>query len=398
MSGQNLRDAVHKRLSQNFAYARIAADLVIQETSDNFNLILQSKPEKIYTGVLLTELFWEFIGAENYLEKIRQDPFRSYKIERINRHNPRNDKTVYLNLQLSPLEEDDFLLLIEDDSEFGQLEQTLVQERNELRLAQQQLATANFRLRQLDHLKSLFFSMAAHDLRSPLMVIHGYADLIHYLVNEDLPNELLLNKIDANSTLAEVNDYLDVIRVQTSWLENIIHNLIDLNCIDGDKLHLDVVERDLNDFVNETVDIMRPMAKLNTLTLVANIPETTNIVSIDPQRVGQILQNLIGNAIKYTPEGGEIHVTVRPDIENGVDVAIIDNGRGMTETQLENVFQLYYRTDDARRSDIRGSGLGLFIVRTLVEAHKGRVDVKSALGEGSAFSFWLPYAAPAKDT
>ena len=103
------------------------------------------------------------------------------------------------------------------------------------------------------------------------------------------------------------------------------------------------------------------------------------------------MQNLIGNAIKYTPPMGQVCVKLSASAEE-VCVAVSDTGRGMPPNQLSDIFDLYYRTDSARESSIKGTGLGLYIVSTLVKAHGGKIQATSELGKGSTFTFWLPRA------
>ncbi len=113
-------------------------------------------------------------------------------------------------------------------------------------------------------------------------------------------------------------------------------------------------------------------------------------IRVDPERIRQILYNLINNAIKYTPEGGR--VLVRTWAADGMAyIQVADTGRGMSEEEKAQLFQIYYRTEEARRSDISGTGLGLFIVHTMVEAHKGSIDVETQLEQGTRFTVRLPY-------
>jgi two-component system phosphate regulon sensor histidine kinase PhoR len=131
--------------------------------------------------------------------------------------------------------------------------------------------------------------------------------------------------------------------------------------------------------------------RLQNITLLLELEPPELMVAADPQRMRQITNNLIGNAIKYTPSGGEISITTH--IEDGEAVLVVaDNGRGMTAEQTEKVFQPYYRTQEAKSSNALGSGLGLYIVKSLVEAQNGRVDVTSEVGTGSIFTVYLPLA------
>jgi signal transduction histidine kinase len=140
--------------------------------------------------------------------------------------------------------------------------------------------------------------------------------------------------------------------------------------------------------VRDAIDMLRPLADAQALALESEIPDDLPNVLADPPRIQQVLSNLVGNAIKFTPRGGRITVRATPDAVE-VRLAVIDTGPGIPTDHLPHVFGRFWQ---ARTSDTRGIGLGLAIARGIVEAHRGRIWVESRLGEGSAFYFTVPVA------
>ncbi|MGZ3596865.1 MAG: sensor histidine kinase, partial [Syntrophales bacterium] len=146
----------------------------------------------------------------------------------------------------------------------------------------------------------------------------------------------------------------------------------------------------LSPIIEKSVLKLSPLAKNKRMEIVLEITEDIPPLRIDIERIEEVFQNLLDNALKYTPEGGKIIVSVRNDDENGtVEVSVSDTGRGIPEDGLMEVFDKFKRVDD-RRGAVIGTGLGLAIVRHIINAHGGHIWVKSKVGEGSTFTFSLP--------
>jgi two-component system phosphate regulon sensor histidine kinase PhoR len=221
--------------------------------------------------------------------------------------------------------------------------------------------------------------MAAHDIRAPLTVIRGYAEILSTMAETDL----------TEINFADFNEFLNTIRVQTDWLDTIINNILGLDQIENDQLILHIVPCDLKNVLVDTCDMMQATARLNQRTLTYSMADGEAIVAGDQQRLQQILQNLIGNGIKYNRSGGTVHIDLSTT-ENMAVVTVADSGFGIAPDQLPFIFELYYRTESAQQSQVRGTGLGLFIVKTLVEAHHGSIDVVSRTDVGTTFTVSLP--------
>ena len=365
--------------SHRLAFAQLAPDLTLVQHSPNF-LVLLEKPEWHVVGQPIVELLGEFVGAEAMLQLVLQGDLPAYNLEFVNRIQE-DESVVYLNFQVTALDEHQpgrgLLMIVEDVTEFGRLQQTLTQDRNELLLLQKQLAQTNEDLHRSNQLKSLFLSMAAHDLRSPLSIINGYAELLQRLflkdeTSENIPRYILNIETQSKRMNRLVNDLLDLDLIERGELR------LNLKVYDLVKLVQDVAEAEKLNFSNREIEIRLPYLPINLM--------------LDSEKISRILHNLINNAYKYTPESG--HITIlAAHTEDEAIFQIMDNGQGMNPEQIENLFQPYYRTEDAQSSKIEGRGLGLYIVKMLVEAHYGRIEVESVLGKGSTFTVYLPLDA-----
>ena len=357
------------------AFAQLSADLIILDSTPNLETLIHLPLDEV-VGQPLTEVFYEFAGVESELLAILAGA-AAYKLERINRVSPAGE-ILYFDFEIAPLgahsSEPGLLLIVTDMTAFGRLEQSLVQERNELRLAEQRLARANQELRRLDRLKSIFLSMAAHDLRAPVTIIRGYTELLLQAVSD--PADDMWQR-------------LQTVRLQAEWLDNTINNVLDLDQIENDRLRLHCVPCFLDAICQDMVALLQPMAILNEQTLTLRLPEEPILVNASPPRLRQILQNLLGNAIKYTPSGGHIEVALSAE-PTRAHLAVSDNGQGISPEARMHLFELYYRAGDESSRSVGGTGLGLYIVKVLVEAHGGSVSVNSARGQGTTFTVSLP--------
>lgn len=375
-----LSESVARNLQQNrrLAFAQIGPDLIFRQVSPGF-LKMVNRSQLSPVGEPLTEVLWEFVGSEPLLEQIVSGERSTYRLEHVNVMDETGEPR-YRTLQVAPIDESNptegLLLIIEDSSEYGQLHQHLVQDRNELRLLRQQLALANEELRQLNQLKSLFLSMAAHDLRSPLTSIRGFS-------------ELLLDEVDSGIQ----QEFLEIIVTQADRMQRLIGDFLDLDQIERGELVIEAEYCNVIQITSDVVAALRPMVSAKRQTLQLNLPSQPILIWADPDRLSQILYNLIGNSLKYSLEGGAIDVAVRR-VDKEVEFEISDSGLGISAEETGRLFNLYYRSDGVRHSKITGTGLGLYIVKMLVEAHNGHVTVKSQPGRGSTFIVRLPAGQP----
>lgn len=236
---------------------------------------------------------------------------------------------------------------------------------------------------QLEEMKVDFVSMAAHELRTPLTAIRGYASLLqmHYSSHlEDTAKELLTRLI-----------------VSTTNLANLIDNLLSVSRIERNSMIIDTKPIDLPIILTDIFESFRPQAQTRHQTFTLSMPEQLPKVMADPFRIGQVFINLIGNAINYTPENGAISVNVQ-NKGTHLEIAIQDSGEGIPAEALPRLFTKFFRVSGSLEQGSKGTGLGLYITKSIIEMHHGKIWAESTLNKGSLFTFTLPTATQAEVT
>jgi len=244
----------------------------------------------------------------------------------------------------------------------------------------QELAVANERLKELDHLKSDFVSHVSHELRTPLTAIKGAVDLV-------------LREIAGPLTEKQIH-YLTRVRSNTQHLAGLINDLLDLSKIESGRIEVKSSRVSLTGLVHEAVEALRPVAAEKVIALEASIREPSILVWADRDKINQVLMNLIGNAIKFTPVQGRITVSASRNGEESVQVSISDTGPGVPPNDREKIFAKFYQIAEVNGENSKGTGLGLAISKALVELHGGKIWVESEPSRGSTFYFTLPLSAP----
>lgn len=351
--------------------------------------------QRIFTGTVLQEsllqIVPELIGCEDVLQEVLGGTLPRFELAWINRDIP-EEGTLYLNLVVLP-QVDEFgqnsglIVIIQEVSDIGQISQELAQRRNELRLLQQDLqaknealAAANAELENLSNLKTLFVSIAAHELRSPLTSISGYLEL----VLENLYGPLNQNQRHA----------LEVAEHSVNRLKTITDNLLVATRIEAGQLEVFLQPANLTELVNRVAAEFEPQIAAKSQSLTIHSTSEQPMILCDSSLVNQIIANLMSNAIKYTPIGGEISMSVAESQGDAgyLQLAIADNGVGISAADLPQLFEQFSRTQTARLARTEGAGLGLYITRSLAEALCGRVWVESELNQGSTFFVTFPIA------
>lgn len=381
-SAEALSPEFEQFVTDRIGWIFVDNDLLIQRWSENVSELIQTDMRD-KRGVRLSDVFQAFIGIDDVLHGILGGESSNFVLERIN-IGEGNEFREYVDVKVSRFDNErrhaGLIVIIEKTTSFGRLEQILVQERNELRLAQRRLAAANAELRRLDNLKTLFLSMAAHDLRSPLAVIRGYADLL-------LSDLVAVDASAENDPLTQ--ESLATIKVHGDWLDTIISNILDLDRFERGELVVNKRPLEIVDCAQSMVDLMQDMARLNRHTLACSPQIESAMIAADEPRIRQVLQNIIGNAIKYSPSGIQIDVSVWVEGARAI-IEVRDNGRGIPAEQMPHIFELYYRVKGSDERKVRGSGLGLYICKTIVEAHGGTLSAESEVGVGSIFRIEIP--------
>jgi signal transduction histidine kinase len=242
-----------------------------------------------------------------------------------------------------------------------------------------QLEVANDRLQELDRLKSDFVSNVSHELRTPLTAIKGAVDLIL----REVPGPL--NEKQSH--------YLARVRSNTQHLAGLINDLLDLSKIEEGKIELQAARMSLGGLVHEVMETLKPIAAEKPIELEVTTLEPSILVWADRDKITQMLTNLIGNAIKFTPPHGRVMVSSACNDKDWVRVSVSDTGPGIPANERERIFDKFYQVAEIGGPKPKGTGLGLAISKTLVELHGGKIWVESEPGRGSTFYFTLP-AAP----
>jgi signal transduction histidine kinase len=219
-----------------------------------------------------------------------------------------------------------------------------------------------------------FLADVSHELRTPLAALRTF-------------NELLQEK--AGNDVAARTEFLEASAQQIERLDWLAQNLLELSKLDSGLIRLDLRPDDLRATIQSAVEQAGVSAHRRGLSLTAELPETPLVTRHDPQRLGQVLTNLIGNSLKFTPRGGSVRVVLSPH-QRGARIQVIDTGVGIDAKELPHVFDRFYRGSRANEARGSGSGLGLAIVRSVVEMHGGRVMVESRVGSGTTFTVSLP--------
>ena len=238
-------------------------------------------------------------------------------------------------------------------------------------------------LRRLRQIRSEFIDNLSHELRTPLSTISLLA-------------ETLARDVAAVEVPQRIRDRIGLIEVETGHLVQMVNELLDLARIEGGtQLRLED-EVDLGALATTSVDRLRLFAERQRVALVVDVAPDLPRVFGDEERLGQVLVNLLHNAVKFSPDGGEVRVAVRV-VDGSVEVAVEDHGIGISRADRARVFERFYKADRAR---VRGggTGLGLSITRHIVEGHDGQIRVASEEGRGSTFTFVIPIAVPATPT
>ena len=226
-------------------------------------------------------------------------------------------------------------------------------------------------LAQQEQLKQQVVSDVAHELRTPLSNIRGYLEAIQ-------------------DGLASPNEKtIDSLHEEVLLLTRLVDDLQELALAESGQLHLEPKPVNLSGIVEHTLTVLFPRIKEKDLDVTTSIPQNLPDIVVDPERIGQVLGNLLTNAIAYSPDRGRIHVEIAAH-DQSIEVRVSDNGPGIEAEHIPLVFERFYRVDASRTRLTGGAGLGLAIVKQLVQAHGGDVGVFSTSGQGSTFWFSIP--------
>ena len=255
---------------------------------------------------------------------------------------------------------------------------------NERKRAEEQIRKLNTELQRqvkelmkIDKMKSEFISIASHELRTPLAAIKNAVQLV------------------LNEKTGEINEnqskFLSMADRNINRLTNILNNILDLAKIESGKMEVNIEDVDLRPSIEFILSSFQTQADEKSLQLKMEIPEDFPNIYGNREKIEQILTNLVGNALKFTPEGGEVSVSAKlfQKEKDMVVISIRDSGIGIAKNEQEKIFEKFYQAEGSLQRSVGGTGLGLSITKGLVEAHQGKIWVESEVGKGSTFSFSL---------
>jgi signal transduction histidine kinase len=236
-----------------------------------------------------------------------------------------------------------------------------------------ELVIANEELKKLDRLKSDFISLVSHELKTPLSAIRT-------------SSEFLESEEDADPDVQK--EMLDNIISNVDRQTRLINDILDLTKIEAGKMEFKFEHVDINQIAAVALENVRPLALKHNIALLDDIPDKLSFVSADKEKLIIVLNNLLSNAMKFTPGGGTILLSAKED-QDYIEVKIKDTGIGIEKEQLEKLFDKFYQVDSPSRRKIGGSGLGLSISSEIIKAHGSKIHVESEPGHGSTFFFKL---------
>ncbi len=232
------------------------------------------------------------------------------------------------------------------------------------------------RLKELDQMKIDYISHLSHELRTPLTVIKEASSMLKEGVFSKAPEKQ--------------EDLFVLIKAECERLILSVTRILDFSRMEAGKMFFSFQKASLRPIIEKNILKLSPLTQKKNMDITLEIPEDIPSLRMDRERIEEVFENLLSNALKFTMESGKITVSVKNNSENNtVEISVSDNGRGIPEDGLMQVFDKFKRVDD-KRGAIRGTGMGLAIVRHIINAHGGHIWVKSKVGEGSTFTFSLP--------
>jgi signal transduction histidine kinase len=230
-----------------------------------------------------------------------------------------------------------------------------------------------------NHVRANFVSMVSHELRTPLNSVHGFIDLL------------------LQGQMGELNEeqhtYLGYTQEGVQQLVSIVEDILFMTRSDSGQFEMKQQEVDLRVLVKQIIDSLQPQALKAEVVLDKDIPAPSPILYVDPQRMKQVLNNLVTNAIKFTPPGGTVTVRARPYNERFLMISVSDTGYGIPVEDRQHVFERFYQSNHAQQSKLGGYGLGLPIAKLIVEQHGGEISFESVIDKGTTFNFTAPLSS-----
>jgi len=254
--------------------------------------------------------------------------------------------------------------------------QELQMAKEKVKILNRELEKKTEELKKLDQLKSEFVSAISHELRTPLAAIKESVMLI-------------LDGTAGKPSPAQ-SRFLEIARRNIDRLTDLINDLLDISKIDTGKLQLKKSKCDINVLINKTLEQLKSLVSDNKLILNQVLAKDLPKVECDQGRIIQVITNLVGNAIKFTPSGGKIRIISKKRDTKFIEISVTDTGIGIDKKDISKLFTRFRQLDSSLTRKVGGTGLGLAICREIIQMHGGKIWAKSEVGKGSVFVFTLP--------
>ena len=374
-------------LSDRFvAYAIVDGDFVLQSFGGDEALLRSRSGGEVKPTIW--EISPELVGSEAELQKVIDGTLPRHQLTFVNR-DIESEQTIYLTLHSLPYKDESgkttgVLHIIEDVTELGDLRQRLTQQRNELMLLRDEMGSKNLELmavntelKQMDEIKSRFVSVAAHEFRTPLSAILGYVEILLEPGYDPLTDSQA--------------QFLQVVQRNGRHLQNIVDDLLDVTRLETGNLDLIMKPVDALKLVEHVSHTLHPLFNEKSQQLTLDVEAGVKSILCDEMRATQVISNLLANASQYTQEQGTIRVNIKPSTDIGfIQFSVEDSGIGIPEDEQAKLFDRFFRASNANDARPSGTGLGLYIVHSLVELHGGRIWLESKIGEGTTFYVTFP--------
>ena len=306
---------------------------------------------------------WDIPKLRNLLEYLRNEkqPLNNFEVEK---NFPKiGHKIMLLNAtQVYSEGKKIFLLSIEDITQRKEFEQKLKKHTAEIEIANKS--------------KSDFLANMSHELRTPLNAIIGFSEL--------LKDEMI------GQLLPKQKNYITDIFLSGKHLLSLLNDILDLSKIEAGKMTLDLEKTDIPLLFERSLSIVKERALIHNIKLNLDTKEDVRQIYVDTRKLKQVIYNLLSNAVKFTPDGGRIYVKVKR-VSNLLEFSVADTGIGISKKNIIRLFQPFVQLESSLNRKHEGTGLGLSLVKRIVELHGGSVEVKSELGKGSCFTVRIPY-------
>ena len=306
---------------------------------------------------------WDIPKLRNLLEYLRNEkqPLNNFEVEK---NFPKiGHKIMLLNAtQVYSEGKKIFLLSIEDITHRKEFEEKLKKHATEIEIANKS--------------KSDFLANMSHELRTPLNAIIGFSEL--------LKDEMI------GQLLPKQKNYITDIFLSGKHLLSLLNDILDLSKIEAGKMTLDLEKTDIPLLFESSLSIVKERALRHNIKLNLDIKEDVRQIYVDTRKLKQVIYNLLSNAVKFTPDGGRIYVKVKR-VSNLLEFSVADTGIGISKKNIIRLFQPFVQLESSLNRKHEGTGLGLSLVKRIVELHGGSVKVKSELGKGSCFTVRIPY-------